>query len=385
MSAATPEIYEDLSQLASHLRATQKKYTILFAHNGTGKTRLSMEFSRLGKENGGQDTLYFNAFTEDLFSWDNDLDKGEIRVLKFNKDSNFFDGLDGVGMEDKIRVFLHTLTDFDFKIDYNKNKIVFNRMVDGRLQMEDGGYILTEDGNHLSVTTKEENIKISRGEENIFIWCFFLAIAQMAIDGDESYKWVKYIYIDDPISSLDDNNVVAVGAGLAKLLKAGDDKMNIKTVISTHHGMFYNVLYNELKKASKSFLNKLPSNRGYSLIQTDDTPFFHHVVLVQMLKRAIDTDKLYTYHFSILRNILEKTAAFHGFSKFSDCINKCDDEVIHSRRINILSHGNYSIFEPTEMQEENKEHFKAVLSGFLETYKFNKDLFEKLEQNQIKV
>jgi wobble nucleotide-excising tRNase len=52
------------------------------------------------------------------------------------------------------------------------------------------------------------NIKISRGEENIFVWSFFLAIAQLAIDKDENYKWVKTIYIDDPISSLDDNNVI---------------------------------------------------------------------------------------------------------------------------------------------------------------------------------
>jgi wobble nucleotide-excising tRNase len=47
-------------------------------------------------------------------------------------------------------------------------------------------------------------------EENIFVWSFFLAIAQLAIDNDENYAWVKTIYIDDPISSLDDNNVIIV-------------------------------------------------------------------------------------------------------------------------------------------------------------------------------
>jgi len=30
---------------------------------------------------------------------------------------------------------------------------------------------------------KIQNIKISRGEENTFIWCFFLAIVQLAMDG----------------------------------------------------------------------------------------------------------------------------------------------------------------------------------------------------------
>ena len=32
------------------------------------------------------DTLYFNAFTEDLFPWDNDLDDDSERKLKINSD-----------------------------------------------------------------------------------------------------------------------------------------------------------------------------------------------------------------------------------------------------------------------------------------------------------
>ncbi|MDZ7796478.1 MAG: hypothetical protein U5N56_05295 [Candidatus Marinimicrobia bacterium] len=52
---------------------------MLFAYNGTGKTRLSMNFRQAGKtvDDEGtvldRDTLYFNAFTEDLFFWDNDF------------------------------------------------------------------------------------------------------------------------------------------------------------------------------------------------------------------------------------------------------------------------------------------------------------------------
>ncbi|MCW1643164.1 hypothetical protein OLV32_02660 [Campylobacter jejuni] len=57
-----------------------KNYYLLFAYNGTGKTRLSVEFKNLGKrrirgsEETTRDTLYYNAFTEDLFYWDNDLE-----------------------------------------------------------------------------------------------------------------------------------------------------------------------------------------------------------------------------------------------------------------------------------------------------------------------
>ena len=90
-----------------------------------------------------------------------------------------------------------------------------------------------------------DDIKVSRGEENIFIWCFFLAIVQLVLDGDEAYKWVKYVYIDDPISSLDENNAIAVANHLAQMLTS--QKKGRRTVVSSHHVLFFNVLCNELK------------------------------------------------------------------------------------------------------------------------------------------
>lgn len=92
---------------------------------------------------------------------------------------------------------------------------------------------------------EEDKIKISRGEENIFIWCVFLAICELVIDGAEAYSWVKYIYIDDPVSSLDDNNVIAIANDLGNLLKKDSGKRKI--VISSHHHLFFNVMYNDLK------------------------------------------------------------------------------------------------------------------------------------------
>lgn len=96
------------------------------------------------------------------------------------------------------------------------------------------------------------------------------------------------------------------------------------------------------------------------------------------LKKVADSGKIYTYHFNILRNILEKTAAFHGFDDFSACIKREDDDlddVIFARMTNLLSHGNHSIFNPLEMVEDNKEIFKNILNRFLENYKFNDKLF----------
>lgn len=74
--------FQELSEIAAHLREKleDKKYVLLFAYNGTGKTRLSMEFKELGKNGDDRDTLYFNAFTEDLFNWDNDLVNPSFRT-----------------------------------------------------------------------------------------------------------------------------------------------------------------------------------------------------------------------------------------------------------------------------------------------------------------
>lgn len=358
--------FNSIREIAEYFKRLldEKKYIVLFAYNGTGKTRLSGEFKSLGQqlnEETGEktaDTLYYNAFTEDLFYWDNDLDNDTDRVLKFNKSSRFFNGLKDLDMDNRIRPLLQRYADFDFSINYDDASINFYRE---------------------ESTQRIDNIKVSRGEENIFIWCFFLAIVQLVIDKAEAYEWVKYIYVDDPISSLDDNNAIAVASHLAALMKGE----GVKVIVSSHHTLFFNVLCNEISRAEQLFLQKSKDNATYILKDTTKTPFFHHVALLKELKKASDTGILYTYHFNILRNILEKTASFHGYAHFSSCIRKGDaeNEPVYTRIVNLLSHGNYSLFDPKEMVEENKEYFRNILNNFLEDYNFNQRIFEET-QNQ---
>jgi wobble nucleotide-excising tRNase len=363
--------FANINDVAVDFRKTlqTKKYVLLYAYNGVGKTRLSMAFKNIGKNGDKRDTLYFNAFTEDLFFWDNDLDNDTQRVLRMNKASRFFSGLEELEMENRIRPLLQRYADFDFRIDPKEWTVNFSREISVGDKHE-----------------KIEHIKISRGEENIFIWCFFLAIAQLAIDEQEAYKWVKFLYIDDPISSLDDNNAIAVASHLARLLKNPENK--IKTVISSHHTLFFNVMCNELLKGKdrpQFFLSKNERTGEYSLRNTGATPRFYHVAMLKELHKAAETGMLYTYHFNILRHLLEKTATFHGFDSFSDCIKQdADDEdgTTYTRIINILSHGNYSLFEPVEMLEENKEYFRKVLNNFMRNYRFNPELFPEEQTTQ---
>ena len=146
--------FADLPALAAHLRGEleNKKTILLYAYNGTGKTRLSMEFKEAGKktikrplsvgDHAGQpltitetvgDTLYFNAFTEDLFHWDNDLDGDSDRRLTLNAASRFFAGLAELEMDNRIRPLLQRYADFDFRIDTQEWAVRFSRTVDGQV------------------------------------------------------------------------------------------------------------------------------------------------------------------------------------------------------------------------------------------------------------
>jgi len=190
--------------------------------------------------------------------------------LKVNSKSKFFDGFKELALEEKIFAYLARYAKFNFKIDYGNWEIVFSKeIINPKFRP----------GTDAPETIIESNIKISRGEENIFIWCVYLAICELVLDGSRAYSWVKFFYIDDPISSLDDNNAIAVASDLAKLLRRSVGE--VKTILSSHHGLFFNVMCNELKKEKhKTYFIYGRDNDGYSLQSTTDTPFFHHVYMV---------------------------------------------------------------------------------------------------------
>lgn len=366
--------YANLKTLARKLRDDHGgvELILLYAYNRTGKTRLSMEFKDAGKRKtkknpeGKADTLYFNAFTEDLFTWENDLEGDSDRHVRLNDKSKFFDALKDLALDETIAVYLSRYADFEFDIVYADWKITFRK-------------------------DREENIKISRGEQNIFIWCLFMAICERMLDGHESYQWVKYLYIDDPISSLDDNNAISVACDLAKLLRRAasradsQDKPNpIKIVFSSHHALFFNVMCNEIGRAKEGepkvshkryFLHRPNGDGVYTLRATDDTPFFHHVATLAELQRAADPDTgtLYTFHFNALRSVMEKTASFFGHEDISFCLkalNNEEDKALYNRALNLLSHGKYAIQEPTIMGDDNKDLFRRIMRDFINTFKF---------------
>ena len=180
---------QTLIEIAQTLKDADKKVQLIYAFNGIGKTRLSREFRLLvapkdaeDEEETGIKVLYYNAFTEDLFYWDNDLDADINRkllirpngftnmVLEFLKDQ----GLDG----NIISNFQHFTSDkvtprfneeYSFK-DENDRDITVKAYSEITFSIEGG--------NQESIP----NIKISKAEESNLIWCVFYSLLEQVVE-----------------------------------------------------------------------------------------------------------------------------------------------------------------------------------------------------------
>lgn len=367
------ETFPDLNSLALDLRAklaapNAKKFILLYAYNGTGKTRLSTAFKDIGKQTGVADTLYFNAFTEDLFTWHNDLEGDNERYLILHPSSNFLLGLEGFDMDTKVYEYLKRYSDFQFDFD------------DVPLNDENGSFVRDQKivRFYRSVQTstgskRVDNIKISRGEENLFIWCFYLAVLQMVLDGDEAYARVKYVYIDDPISSLDENNAIAVASHLTHMLNTAENPVG--AVISSHHVLFFNVLCNELSRKARRYLLRNDDAQGRLLLsETSAKPFLHHLATLVELDEAQKSGEVKRSHFNMMRCIMEQTAIFCGLDSWRDCLSATEDDpdkAVHEWMINVMSHADYLIHEPQELNNSYVEDFRKIFKKFIDSHTFN--------------
>lgn len=356
--------YDSLEEIAQKIKDSNKKVTLLYAFNATGKTRLSMEFKNLVNESGEDEIIkhvvYYNAFTEDLFSWDNDWENDSERKLKINKDSSFIDLIERQGKENEIaeRFKGFTSSKIEPNINTRTGEITFS--------------LPTGDNEAI------ENIKISKGEESIFIWTVFfvlmetiieeLSIAEISDRSTNDFNDIKYIFIDDPISSLDDNHAIDIALELKRII--GDSKNeDLRFIISTHHALFYNVLHTEMTKAKKFWFSKNEDKYLIIELENNETPFGYHLMLKDELKRAIENNTIQRYHFNLMRNLLEKTAHFLGYNSWKDLINE-EDKDSYIKRINLYSHSNHSALEAKELEQHEKEFLKRIYEKIILEYKW---------------
>jgi len=328
------------------------KVTVLFASNASGKTRLSKLFA----DQYDEQVLYYNAFTEDLFSWDN-----ENFIFNFDKQAWIFRFIEEQGIDrqiiDNFKKFTGSKLEPTF--DFSESQITF--------------------GIHVGDESTAKNIKISRGEESVFIWTVFYTILGVGIDAlntsaedrpTRDFDNIEYIVIDDPVSSMDDTRIITIALELAKLIKKS--KKQLKFLITTHHPLFFNVLFNVRgKKWDKK--NYILSKSGLDLllkVQGSESPFaYHHVAISELLKAKKDNE-IKKYHFNILRALLEKTANFLGYSHWKLCLTDSGNSDAFAKIIDHYSHDRLSDLEYRDITEDEKKEFKDAFDFFMQKYDF---------------
>ena len=199
---------------------------------------------------------------------------------------------------------------------------------------------------------QEPHIKISKGEESNFIWSVFNAlleqlISELNIAEDENrstdaFNKLEYVFVDDPVSSLDENHLIELAVNLAGLIKSSQST-DLKFIITTHSPLFYNVLFNEFGNKACYMLERLEDG-SYTLTEKhgdSNKSFSYHLHLLQTIEQAIADSKVERFHFTLLRNLYEKTASFLGHPKWSELLPD-DKQLYYSRIINFTSHSTLS-------------------------------------------
>jgi hypothetical protein len=375
---------QSLIEIAQALKNSNTKVQLIYAFNGTGKTRLSREFKDLiapkefdaeREEESGIKILYYNAFTEDLFFWDNDLDADSDRKLKIQPNSftNWVlreQGQDRNIIENFQRLTNDKLTP-QFSEDYSEIRFSFQR------------------GNE----SNSEFVKISKGEESCFIWSVFFSLMEQVIEGlntqnleyreTNRYSDLDYIFIDDPVSSLDDTHLIELAVNIAELIKSSTS--TLKFIITTHNPLFYNVIYNEfnrVKSIKKMRLEKLNDGTFSIHLLESDSPFSYHLFLLSELEKAIQPPSdIKKFHFNFLRNILEKTSTFLGYNKWEDLLPREAREAYYKRIINLSSHSKHNGEEISIVEENDKRVLRFLVSEIKRIYGF-KSIINNTETEQ---
>lgn len=389
---------KELKDLAKQLKGSNKKVQLIYAFNGSGKTRLSRAFkdllaadiesdeadgpSELSKKN----VLYYNAFTEDLFYWDNDLLNDEARVLKVHPNA-FTDWVFKEQGQDR-NVVSHFQRYTNPKLTPHFNEEYTSEDSEGKQKIVPAFTEVTfsfERGNNES----EPNIKISKGEESNFVWSVFYSLLEQVIDvlnvveesdrETDKFNQLKYVFIDDPVSSLDENHLMQLAVDLASLIKKSTS--SIKFIVSTHDTTFYNFLHNELKSKACYLLERLEDNT-VSLVEKNgdsNTSFFYHLDLKRQLESAIEQGNVQRYHFTFLRNLYEKTSSFLGYPRWSALLpgdSEENKEAYLNRIIQFSSHDTLANAQPLHLKPEEKQIVKFLLKHLVDNYSYWQEVEE---------
>ncbi|MEQ7420739.1 AAA family ATPase [Xanthomonas campestris pv. campestris] len=357
-----------LNEIAGTLRDSDAPIILVYAFNATGKTQLSVAYKNATKqEDGGHSGVYYNAYSEDLFVWDNDEQNegGGIRLRVLPSSLSRFHAL---LTEDNIRVKLRAYKPkFGFTINLHED--------DPEKGVESIIFFIPSQNPDVT----QLPIKISRGEERIFVWCFFLALFEVEGWADQQ---ASHFFIDDPVSSLDDHNIFIAAATLFDLIESHFNKRKI--FVTTHHLGLFSILSDWLTKGERKDkfkkngkplynINILSSKSGQLKLENcRKDVFLYHLRMLQVLSGARSTNDVRAYHFALLRQVLENVASFLGVGQFGYVLDQIgiNEPNRVADIVNALSHKKVYYFESDIVVSDNLEIFNEVMDGLLTKYNF---------------
>lgn len=337
------------------------KDVLIYAFNATGKTRLTGEFKTDINKDERIEALCYNSIVEDFFIWNN-----EEKILMLDKSAWMFKIIDEEELDYEISKVFSEFIDIkiDPNIDHKNGKIIF--------QLASG-----DDESNAS-------IKISRGEETLFKWTIFYVILKRAIDlllekeEDRSthiFNNLKYVVIDDPVSSLDDYKIYTISNHITELIKYIHEKnINIKFLVLTHHSLFFNLFSNALKNSkSLNCYVMLKNENGIILKNINNSHLVvQHITTLKKIKTQINDNLLEKSCFNMFRSVAEKTAVFLGYSSWGELFRDYGkNERKFIQIVNMGSHEKYSEIEMNILTDEQTQIFSDGFNWFINKYKFN--------------
>jgi len=339
--------------IASELRDDPCKIQLLYGFNAVGKTRLSVAYKDVTKKDDGTHTcIYYNAYSEDLFVWNNDIehDGADIRLAVLpSRLSRLHAALNEDVIHAKLKAYRPSF-DFRFSMHQDAEKGI-ESIVFFPMGKQPGDV---------------PPMEISRGEERVFVWCFFLAMMEVEGWADEQ---TRHIFIDDPVSSLDDHNIFVTASMLYELIERHFGEREI--IVATHHVGLFSILFDWLMKGEKRDRYKERTKAGILSGKTGEVSlethkgdvFLYHLRVLQMLKQAQDQNDVRAYHLALIRQVLESVSSFLGRGRISyvlDCIGFDDaDEV--SRIVHMLAHKNVYHYESDLLVPDSLALFDKIL------------------------
>jgi len=348
-----------LVDIAKQIKELDKSIILIYAFNAMGKTRLCVAYKDATKdpETGNHTGVYYNAFSEDLFVWNNDEENDGANIsltVRHSSLSKFHSFINEEAVLEKLSMYSPV---YRFK---------FNMYDDAEKGIESVTFFIPE--------AEDRPIKVSRGEERIFVWCFFLALLEVEGWADQQNA---HIFIDDPVSSLDDHNIFVTADSIFDQVEKHYLKKRI--IITTHHIGLFSILADRLTKGSKSSRYRnitqlfILSNKAgsFSLDNPNSNVFLYHLHLLQLLEKA-SREQLYSYHVVLLRQVLENIGSFLGKGNISYTLTQIGVENVESavNIIDSLSHKDEYYYQSELMAPAVETVFRDIFNKLIEKYQF---------------